>query len=269
MNNNKPTPTPIAHKWHRFSRKAYAAFLSLHREVQIGVLCVAMLATAGLKTAGQDTAMTAHTGRHVLTPDDIDDGDLLFCIEPTGEGLSAAISAVTQGFDGAQVVHVGIACHRHDSTAIQLLEATPSHGVWLTSLSDFLDHNEHDALGNPLVIVGRLRDTLGLAASIVRAHQYIGLPYDTLYMPDAAQIYCSELVQLSYLRPDGSAIFPTIPMSFSDSTGQIAPYWQQLYGQRGLAVPEGLPGTNPGAMSRDNALRLYELKKLQTNNINN
>ncbi len=39
-------------RWKRFSRASYAAFRSLGREVQIGVLAVAMLSSAGLKTKG-------------------------------------------------------------------------------------------------------------------------------------------------------------------------------------------------------------------------
>lgn len=220
-----------------------------------------MLTTAGLKTQGLSQRPQHPTGHHLLSADDLDTGDLLFCIETADQGLAAAISSVTQGADGAQVVHVAIVC-RQCSADPQILEASPSRGVWQTSLHDFLDHTEHDAQGNPLVIVGRLRDTLGVAASVRRAHQFIGLPYDTLYLPDDSQIYCSELVQLSYTRPDGSPIFPTIPMTFRDASGQIAPYWQQLYQQHGLPVPEGLPGSNPGALSRDTSIIIKQYKPL-------
>ena len=211
---------------------------------QLGVLTSILLMTACVP----ETKLTREEGM------DVQNGDLLFCVEPSGEGLSDAISSVTTGADGAKVVHVAIACQQDEE--MMVLEASPAHGVWLTTLDAFLSDTEHDAEGQPQVLIGRLRDTLGLAASIAHAYQYIGLPYDTLYMPDDAQIYCSELVQLSYHRPNGTPIFGTIPMSFSDSTGHIAPYWQKLYEARGLAVPEGLPGTNPGALSRDEAITL-------------
>ncbi len=185
-------------------------------------------------------------------------GDLLFCIEePSGDGLSDAIANVTEGVNGSQVVHVGIACE--ELGKMMVLEATPSHGVWLTTIDKFFEEAEYDAEGNPSVLVGRLRDTLGLAASVQRAKQYLGLPYDTLYIPDDKQIYCSELVQLSYLRPDGTPIFHTRPMSFTDSSGDIAPYWKKLYAERGISVPEGTPGTNPGDLSRDSVtLRIMQ-----------
>ena len=50
-------------KWKRFSGASYAAFQSLHKEVGIGVLTVAMLGSAGLKAmAGQTSAMTVAAG---------------------------------------------------------------------------------------------------------------------------------------------------------------------------------------------------------------
>lgn len=177
-------------------------------------------------------------------------GDLLFNLEePSGGGLSDAIANVTEGVNGSPVVHVAIACEQNGR--MMVLEATSSHGVWLTPIQKYFDEAEHDEDGNPCILVGRLRDTLGLGASVERAKQYIGLPYDTLYIPDDKQIYCSELIQLSYLRPDGSPIFQTHPMSFTDSSGDIAPYWKKLYEERGIKVPEGAPGTNPGDLSRD------------------
>ena len=39
-------------------------------------------------------------------------------------------------------------------------------------------------------------------------------------------------------------------MSFHDSTGQVTDYWLEFYRQRGMEVPEGAPGTNPGELSR-------------------
>ena len=187
---------------------------------------------------------------YVINGLEIFHGDLLFSIEePSGDGLSDAIANVTEGIDGTQVVHVGIVCEQNGR--MMVLEATPSHGVWLTPIDNFFDEAEYDDDGNPCVLVGRLCDTLGLGASVERAKQYIGLPYDTLYIPDERQIYCSELVQLSYRRPDGTPIFKTRPMSFTDNSGNIAPYWKQLYAERGIRVPEGAPGTNPGDLSRD------------------
>lgn len=57
-NNQKKTV-----KWKRFSGASYAAFQSLHREVGIGVLTVAMLSSAGLKAmAGEAGSMSVAAG---------------------------------------------------------------------------------------------------------------------------------------------------------------------------------------------------------------
>jgi len=60
MYNNKQKKTV---KWKRFSGASYAAFQSLHREVGIGVLTVAMLGSAGLKAvAGGTGSMSVSAG---------------------------------------------------------------------------------------------------------------------------------------------------------------------------------------------------------------
>lgn len=55
MYNNQTTPTV---KWKRFSGAHYAAFRSLHREVQIGVLTVAMLSSVALKAESRGAAVS-------------------------------------------------------------------------------------------------------------------------------------------------------------------------------------------------------------------
>ena len=41
-------------KWRRFSNAPYATFQSIHREVKIGVLSVAMLSSVSLKAESKD-----------------------------------------------------------------------------------------------------------------------------------------------------------------------------------------------------------------------
>lgn len=226
--------------WRRFSHKAYAAFQSLHRQVRIGVLGVAMLSAC---TFVRQPASTRQS---------LQQGDLLFCVETRDDGLGGAIAAVTEGFDSQSISHVAIVANERE-----VVEAAPRGGVQIRPISQFLSAIPCADDGSPLVIVGRLQDTTGVAASVVRALQYVGLPYDTLYLPDASAIYCSELVQVSYRRPDGSAVFPQQPMSFSDASGCIPDYWTNLYAAHNMEVPEGWPGTNPGALSRDTSLIIF------------
>ena len=78
----------------------------------------------------------------------------------------------------------------------------------------------------------------------------VGKPYDDLYLPGDSAIYCSELVLLNYRSVSNRPIFDPIPMSFHDETGQVTDYWREFYAARGLEVPEGEPGSNPGELSR-------------------
>ena len=59
---------PKAIVWHRFSRRAYSTFLSLHRVISVGVLSVSTIAAADLKaqtvispvTIEKDTATVSY-----------------------------------------------------------------------------------------------------------------------------------------------------------------------------------------------------------------
>ena len=230
-------------RWRRYSHKPFAAFQSLHKEISIGMLGVAMLSSCTF--AKQPPSAAA----------ELQKGDLLFCLGAEGgTGLDGAIAAVTEGIGSKSITHVAIVLDQ-----ARVLEATPQAGVRVINLAEFLSSAEHSPDGVPLVLAGRLNDTTGVALSVERAMNYIGRPYDFLYQTDDSAIYCSELVQLSYQRPGGIAIFEQEPMSFCDTSGQIAPYWQQLYEQYGMEVPEGLPGTNPGAMSRSGEITISNL----------
>ena len=98
-------------------------------------------------------------------------------------------------------------------------------------------------------LVGRVKRA-NRKRSLDNARRYLGRKYDYLYLPDNEDIYCSELVQLAYVNKKGQPLFTTIPMSFHDQSGRITDYWTQFYAERGLEVPEGQPGTNPGELSQ-------------------
>ena len=155
-------------------------------------------------------------------------GDLLFHVVAKGN----AITDVTPGM----IDHVAIVICK-DS----VIEAV-GRGVKTTPL-DSLRRQEG------YYIIGRVHRA-DPTRSIANARQYLGRPYDRLYLPDNDAIYCSELVQLSMVDCQGERLFTTVPMSFHDATGHITDYWIQFYAQRGMAVPEGWPGSNPGELSQ-------------------
>lgn len=82
--------------------------------------------------------------------------------------------------------------------------------------------------------------------TIKNALRFLGLPYDYKFFADDTEIYCSELVQKSFVDKNGKKMFTTIPMSFHDATGKVTEYWKEYYRRRWNAeVPEGEEGTNP------------------------
>lgn len=226
-------------RWRRFSHKTYAVFRSLHREVSIGVLGVEMLSSCAFVNPQGELS------------DKLERGDLLFCYETDDDGgLGGAIAAVTEGAEQLNITHVAVMMDD-----VRVLEATPRGGVRVINLSEFLKDAGSLPDGTPRVLASRLQDTTGVARSVERALTYVGRPYDFLYQPDDSAVYCSELVQLSFQRLDGTSVFEQQPMSFRDSTGEIAPYWVKLYADHQMEVPEGLPSTNPGALSRSSKVR--------------
>ncbi len=174
--------------------------------------------------------------------DNVREGDLAFVVNRQGN----AITSVTLSIDSLPIDHVAI-MHRigGDNGPLYALEAIPRGGVCLTPVDSFLVANG----GSGNIVLGRVED-FDVQRSVRKALQLVNRPYDFNYMPGDSAVYCSELVQGTYVDTDGRPVFSTIPMTFRDATGNIHPYWVQHYSSQGLTVPEGVPGTNPGQLSR-------------------
>lgn len=188
-------------------------------------------------------------------------GDLLFMVTPP-EGMGRAIAAATGSDDALpDFTHVGIAvlCERADRellpAADSVLEATSEGGVQMVALHTWLGRAA-TRNGRPAVQAMRLRDTTGVAASVARAREHLGKPYDFWFLPDNDCFYCSELVWASYLTDDGLPRFQARPMNFRAADGSMPPYWTELFARLGEPIPEGVPGTNPNDLARDPQLRL-------------
>ena len=188
---------------------------------------------------------------------DLRGGDLLFVVNGQGNN----ITDVTDGVDGLGIDHIAVFSDGN------VIEAIPEYGVVENPLDSFLVRlSDRES-----VLVGRI-EGLDVEESVTNARKFLGKPYDDIFMPSDSAIYCSELVQKSFVFKDGLKerdqnvkevdskatgsgakhfVFGTIPMSFHDSTGHVTEFWAKFYSARGLAVPEGEPGTNPGQLSRD------------------
>lgn len=56
------------------------------------------------------------------------------------------------------------------------------------------------------------------------------------------------------LDADGKPVFQSEPMNWLAPDGTMPPYWEWLFGQLGMDVPQGVPGTNPQRMSESKLL---------------
>jgi hypothetical protein len=168
----------------------------------------------------------------------LQEGDLLFCCSDSAN----AITSVTTGVQGLPIDHVAVVHRLSDDGPLCVIEAVKP-AVCFTPLDSFLSENH-------CVLVGRVNVDYDVEASVIRCLGMVGKPYDDLFLPGDSAIYCSELVQMCYVTHDGELVFDTVPMSFHDETGEVTDYWKDFYSSRGMEVPEGLPGTNPGELSR-------------------
>lgn len=177
------------------------------------------------------------------------EGDLLFAYSSTtGRAISQATVHDTTALP---IYHVAIATWVDGKP--YALEAI-DEGVVLTPFEKFSER----AMSKGGMLIGRLSDRSGIDQSVSNAMEHLGKPYDDLYMIDTQEIYCSELVQLSYVNGKGQRLFPLINMSFHDAQGHILDYWRKHYAKHGMAVPEGALGTNPAQIARDPALEIID-----------
>ena len=186
----------------------------------------------------------------------LQNGDLIFVGLPLGYNaengsMDEAISSAT-GKDGTlNLIHVAIAEVRADS--VWIIDATIAHGVDRHPLDTFLkDFTLRDG-SYPEFIVKRVKG-VDADAAVERAKSFCGRAYDVRFLPDNEDLYCTELVQVSYLDADGKPVFESEPMNFKAPDGTMPPYWEWLFGLLGMDVPQGLPGTNPQGMSEAQCL---------------
>lgn len=109
--------------------------------------------------------------------------------------------------------------------------------------------NSQLADGKPVVVVGRLKPRLqkNIPAAIERIKKLLGKRYDYVFDPDDDTYYCSELIYVSYLRPDGKPIFRMKPMTFRDQDdGRDEPPVDRTFQTPQMRHPRGRAGHQPG-----------------------
>ena len=191
-------------------------------------------------------------------PESLRTGDLIFVGIPADYSLDdnsmdAAIADATGSPDSLNLIHVAIAEVEGDQTWI--IDATIKYGVDRHPLDTFLTQFTLKDGSYPVFEVMRLKDDKVAQTAVERAKSFVGTSYDVAFLPDNGALYCTELVQVSYLTDDGSRIFASAPMNFKNAEGEFPVYWQQLFALIGQQIPQDIPGTNPQAMARDPQLK--------------
>jgi len=155
-----------------------------------------------------------------------------------GEAIAASTGAYT---------HVGVAVC--SDSGVYLYEALPRVGVvshpleealaqWYQSLDTTLPLLEYVSICQLSVPF----DTLRLIHFL---QEFLGQPYDDAFLPDNGRLYCSELIYESFFDLQGNRLFTAAPMNFRVPDGSVPSYWIHHFDSLGIAIPEGVPGTNP------------------------
>lgn len=176
-------------------------------------------------------------------------GDILFQGAGNSEFSKSIAASTTADTVEFRPIHVAFVLHGGSPDRAFVIEAEPRLGVCITPYNEFIEGSAKSADGRPMVVAKRIsapgftdKET---AAAARKALRLLGLPYDWVFLPDNNAVYCSELIQLSFHDADGNPLFGYIPLNFKGPDGNILPFWQKIYDQRSMPVPQGERGTSP------------------------
>lgn len=181
----------------------------------------------------------------------LETGDLIFQNGECGP-LCRAINEVTPSIYGVHFSHIGIITIEEEG--VFMIEAI-GDSVQKTELKTFLQRSQGD------LMIGRLKETYRplIPAAVTFAENQIGVPYDDDFIYDNGKYYCSELIHDAFKAANqNEAVFLLQPMTFK-SPGSDTYFlgWLQYYERRGIPVPEGQPGCNPGGIGQSDKIDVY------------
>jgi hypothetical protein len=188
----------------------------------------------------------------------LQEGDLLFQDLNCGE-LCDAIEAVTEGVNGKDFSHCAMVVKINDT--LQVVEAIGDK-VQVNSLRNFFARSG-DTASIQNITVGRVLEKYQplVAKAALKVKEYIGEPYDDVFLMNNNSWYCSELVYESFKEAnDSKDFFELNPMTFKDpKTNAFFPAWVDYYQQLKTDIPEGKPGINPGLISRSDRIQIVPI----------
>lgn len=174
-------------------------------------------------------------------------GDILFQGAGDSEFSKSIATSTTADSVEFRPIHVAFVVHGGSPQQAFVIEAEPRLGVCLTPYEEFIKGSAKSADGRPMVLAKRISSLTEKESTQAaeKALKLLGLPYDWVFLPDNNAIYCSELIQLSFYDKNGNQLFGYIPLNFKGPDGNILPFWQKIYDQRSMPVPQGERGTSP------------------------
>ena len=177
-------------------------------------------------------------------------GDLLFQAGKNTE-MTGAITAATGEEGPLNFSHVGIAVTGNGADSV--LEATTDGGVRLTLLEEFLGRSAKIG-GRPAVVAMRLKDHGRHRGCRPPCAQLPRSPPTIIRSgPEGrnsiAANWCGKAT-----APKTAPAFHGAADEFRAADGTLPQFWADLFDQLGEQVPEGLPGTNPNDMAREELL---------------
>lgn len=182
------------------------------------------------------------------------EGDLVFQDLDCGP-LCDAIEAVTEGYQGRDFSHVAIIIK--ENNRLRAIEAIGSEVRSISIDSLFLRTPTKNKY-----LVMRLNDDYQYLAKNISKNslKYIGKKYDDRFIMNNDSLYCSELVyEVFNSSIKGEQIFHLQEMTYKEpGTEKFFQAWVEYYKSLNSFIPEGLPGINPGLISRSPYLHIVE-----------
>ncbi len=181
-------------------------------------------------------------------------GDILFQDLDCGP-LCDAIKQVTASYGNYHFSHLGLV-YKDSMDSVCVIEAIGTE-VQCTPLRTFLNRSLNTQK-KPKVIAMRTDFSLTqIDSSVIIALSQLSKPYDDYFLPNNDKWYCSELIAYAFNTAMHETIFEQTPMTYKTAgSPDIMPVWIEYFKNLNMAVPEGIPGCNPGGMSRSNHLKL-------------
>lgn len=181
------------------------------------------------------------------------EGDLVFQDLDCGP-LCDAIEAVTEGYQQRDFSHVAIIIKEN-----KRLRAIEAIGTEVRTISiDSLFQRTPNA--NKFLVMRLNEEYQSYCSGISKkAMQYIGKKYDDRFIMNNDSLYCSELVYEVFNSTIKTQLFNLQPMTYKEpSTNKYFEAWIDYYKSLRSFIPEGLPGINPGLISRSPYLEIVE-----------